>query len=115
MHTTFKIATAAIILAGLSATSQTASANTTDRVERRMRVDYRESQIVDEAGARQLFARLNRAADKVCSLPGPNGRRGSDYRRCRAAALAAAIQKVDAPMLSALQPSDSAPVILAKR
>lgn len=116
MHSTFKIASAAIVLAGLALTSQPAAANSSDfAATRSTRIEYRPSQIVDEAGARRLFQRLERAAGKVCTLPGAEGRRGRGYKDCRDSALADAVKAIDAPMLSAMLKSGAAPVVLATR
>lgn len=116
MHSTFKIASAAIVLAGLAITSQPAAAKSHDAsVSRSTRIEYRPSQIVDEAGARRLFQRLERAAGKVCTLPGAEGRTGRSYRECRDSALADAVKTINAPMLSAMLKSGAAPVVLATR
>jgi UrcA family protein len=73
-------------------------------------VDYADLDLGSVAGNKALYARLSHAAERACG-PEPERqdlRARSDYRQCREAALAKAVDRIDSPELQALHARQSA-------
>lgn len=77
-------------------------------------VEFRRSEIANEAGARRLLERLNSASRRVCSLDGPSVSAARNHRACRRAARADAVSKINSPVLTAVNEGAS-PMQLATR
>lgn len=54
------------------------------------------------AGAAELLQRVRDAAERGCKLDPTWDRLSKDYQRCRADTVAAAVEKIDAPLVTAL-------------
>lgn len=60
-----------------------------------------------EPDARRLLERIGQAADSACRMGDPVWPdRGRDFERCRAEAIAEAVRRADAPLVSALHRRD---------
>lgn len=105
---------AALFIAG-AAHTQPAYASIEQTIGvRQVEVTFRRSETASEAGARNLLERLDRAARRVCAFDGPGVTAGRNYRACKNAARDEAVQKINAPMLTAVNES-GAPLQLATR
>ena len=114
MHPILKIAGFCVAFGSLAHMAEPASAKTDEsRITGQVRVEYRRGELMDEAGARQLFRRLSQAAGKACS-EGAAKRFGRDYRDCRDQALANAVKEIGSPTLTAVW-SPPKPTRLARR
>ena len=110
-----KLTTAALAALFIATTAHTAHATPTEEVfTQQMRVEFRRSDIANEAGARRLLEQLERASRRVCDRSGPGLNAGGNYRSCVQNARAEAVQKINAPMLTAVFES-TPPIQLARR
>ena len=98
-----KLTTAALAALLITTFGQAAHATPTEEVvTRTVRVEFRRSEIGNEAGARQLLERLERASRRACSYDGPALSAGRNYRACIQSAQAEAVKKINSPMLTAV-------------
>lgn len=64
-------------------------------------------------GAAKLLKRVHDAADRGCRLDANWDRWSTDYDRCRAKTVDAAVAKIDAPLVTALHRGEAAPTLVA--
>jgi UrcA family protein len=115
MHMMSKIAAYALGMASLAALSDTASASIgRDMYTKEVRVEYRQAELRDEAGARKVFQRLKHAATEACQGGGALGY-GRAFRECRRDALSRAVKAIDSPQLWAVAESPDNRIRLAQR
>ena len=82
---------------------------------KQVRVEFRRSEISNEAGARRLLERLNSASRRVCSgFDGPSVSAARNQRACKKAARAEAVQTINSPLLTAVN-DGGAPMQLATK
>ena len=79
-----------------------AQASAEEIVTRQIPVEFKRSDLGSEHGARQLLERLRNASRRACSYDGPSLTAGRNYRACVDTAQAEAVEKVNAPMLTAM-------------
>ena len=65
------------------------------------------------AGASALLERARNAAERGCRIDEKWDRLSTDYRRCRADAVAAVVAKIDAPVVTALHRGEPVRTLVA--
>ena len=105
---------AALFIAGAASTQPAYASIEESVITRHVEVTFRRAELANEAGARQLLERLDRAARRACRNDGPALNAGRNSRACRDAARDEAVRKVNAPMLTAVN-GGPAPIQLATK
>jgi len=108
MRTSVRILTGIIAAAGIGGLATPALAMTTshwdnDQVMRKETVSYRDLNISNYAGAKELYERIALAADNVCSLNDEVAQIfDRDFQTCKDGAIQEAVAKVDDTQLTAI-------------
>lgn len=64
-------------------------------------------------GAATLLKRVHNAAERGCGYDPTWDRLSDDYRRCRAKVVNAAVERIDAPLVTALYRGEALPTLVA--
>jgi UrcA family protein len=96
----------AVLAAGVT---QVALADTTDDVTLSRHVNYSDLDVAHDAGVKQLYDRLTRAANSVCGpYDSAEMKKAGVYANCVQHSLARAVAKVNNPMLTSYYESKTA-------
>ena len=80
---------------------------------RRVAISTSGVDLASAAGAAALLQRVRDAADRGCQVDPLWDRWSKDFHRCRTDTVAAAIAKLDAPLVTALHRGDAIPTLVA--
>ena len=108
MRTSVRILTGIVAAAGIGGLATSALAMTTshwgnDQVMRKDTVSYRDLNISNYAGAKELYERIALAADNVCSLDDEVAQIfDRDFQSCKAGAIENAVSRIHDSELTAI-------------
>ena len=113
MSTSIRLKQSTAWVALLALASAAAGANPEDTEEvQSENVNYEDLNLTTLAGVTQLYGRIERAARLVCG-PNTDQSRMGQWKTCYRLAVAAAVARVNNPMLTAVHDSRTAPPKLA--